>query len=109
MRFSEREVVAEVRRLRLSELRLWVQEGWVRPASSEDGPLFDALDLARVRLICELRQEMALPLDALPVVLSLLDQVHGLRRELRDLARAVERQPDATRAAILADWAGGED
>ncbi|MCY0148557.1 chaperone modulator CbpM [Hoeflea sp. G2-23] len=101
MKFGEREVVATVRRLQLRELRLWVREGWLNPAESEDGLLFDELDVARIRLICDLRKEMALSADAIPVVLSLLDQVHGLRRELRGLAEAVGQQPHETRRAIV--------
>jgi hypothetical protein len=34
--------------------------------------------------------------------MSLIDQVHGLRRQLRDLARAVEAEPEAVRARIRA-------
>lgn len=101
MRLGEREVVATVRRLHLRELRLWVREGWLRPAEGEGGPVFDDLDVARIRLICDLRKEMALPADAIPVVLSLLDQVHGLRRELRGLADAIGDQPGETRRAIV--------
>jgi chaperone modulatory protein CbpM len=106
MKRKEREVVAEVRRLRLTELRTWVSEGWVRPALAEDGPLFDDLDVARIRLICDLREEMSLPADVVPTVLSLLDQVHGLRRELRLLAEAVARQPEATRTELLKAYKG---
>lgn len=98
---NERDVVARVARIELRELRTWVREGWVRPAEGESGPVFDDLDVARIRLVCDLRKEMALPTDSIPVVLSLLDQVHGLRRELRALADAVDAQPDATRMAII--------
>lgn len=99
---NERDVVAVVRRVELQELRFWVQEGWVRPAAGAAGPVFDDLDVARIRLVCDLRTDMSLPDDAVPVVLSLLDQVHGLRRELRSLAEAVDAQPAEIRQAIIA-------
>lgn len=101
MRLGERDVVATVQRLQLRELRLWVREGWVRPADSTDGPLFDELDIARIRLICDLRVEMSLPVDAVPVILSLLDQVHGLRSEVKELADAINQLPEETRAQVL--------
>lgn len=101
MRLGERDVVANVRRLQLRELRQWVSDGWVRPARGDDGPLFDDLDLARVRLVCDLKKEMSVPTDAVPMILSLLDQVHGLRHELRALAAAIDRQPEETRSAVL--------
>lgn len=98
---NEVDVVARVARVELRELRLWVREGWVRPAHGESGPVFDDLDVARIRLLCDLQKDMSLPEDAVPVVLSLLDQIHGLRRELRGLAEAVDAQPPDTRRAIL--------
>ena len=101
---DERQVVATVRRVSLRELRLWVDMGWVRPSQGQTGQVFDDLDVARIRLVCDLRKEMSLPEDAVPVVLSLLDQIHGLRRELRGLAGAVDAQPDATQQAIVAAY-----
>jgi chaperone modulatory protein CbpM len=38
----------------------------------------------------------------MPLVLSLLDQLYGLRAQMRAVARAVERQPESVRDAILA-------
>lgn len=109
MSYDERDVVARIERLRIHELRLWVSEGWIRPATGERGPLFDDLDVARARLICDLRKDLSLPADAVPVVLSLLDQVHGLRRELRDFANAVDAQPGDVRAAVLQTLAALND
>ena len=106
MKLAEREVVATIGTLHLRELRLWVRQGWIRPAQGESGPLFDDLDIARVRLICDLRGGMAVPAEAIPMVLSLLDQVHGLRAELRALAEAIQRQPEDTRKAVLAAHGG---
>jgi chaperone modulatory protein CbpM len=109
MRLNEREVLRVVRRLQRRELRAWMRAGWVRPVQTDHEPVFDDVDVARLRLICDLRKEMALPNDAVPMVLSLLDQVHGLRRELRTLARAIERQPHETRRAILQELGSGVD
>lgn len=102
MRMTERMVVAEVRRLTLRDLRRWVREGWVRPAMGEAGPVFDKLDVARLRLLCDLRQEMALPADALPVVLTLIDRLHEARRETRLLLEALGEQPEGVRRAVIA-------
>lgn len=98
---DERDVVAQVQRVELRELRLWVRHGWIKPATGERGPVFDDLDVARIRLVCDLRKEMSLPTDAVPVVLSLLDQIYSLRRELRGLTEAIDAQPDETRQAII--------
>lgn len=100
MSMDERSVVAEVRRVTLRELRLWVREGWVQPAQGEQGPVFDEVDVARVRLLCDLRKEMALPSDALPVVLTLIDRLHETRRDLKQLVDALERQPEEVRQSV---------
>jgi len=101
MSFDERAVVARIRRLTLRELRLWVRKGWVRPAQSERGPVFDDIDVARLRLLCDLRKEMALPTDVMPTVLTLIDQLHRTRRDLRRLAEALDEQPDDVRRAVI--------
>jgi chaperone modulatory protein CbpM len=97
---DERSVVAEVRRVTLRELRVWVREGWVQPAQGELGPVFDEVDVARVRLLCDLRKEMALPSDVLPVVLTLIDRLHETRRDLRHLMDALEEQPEQVRRSV---------
>ena len=97
---TETEIVAEIEELTLRRLRLWVRRGWVMPKVREDGPVFDELDAARVRLVCQLKSEMNVNDDAVPVVLSLIDQLHGLRQQMRALADAVERQPGEIRAMI---------
>ncbi len=102
MSFDERTVVARIERLTLRELRLWVREGWVRPAQSERGPVFDDLDVARLRLLCDLRKEMALPTDVMPTVLTLIDHLHRTRRELRRVTEAIDEQPTEVRRAVIA-------
>jgi len=55
------------------------------------------VDVARVRLIAELR-ELRMDEEAMPVVLSLLDQLYAARRRMRLLQQAVdEAAPDAVR------------
>ncbi len=102
MSFDERTVVARIERLTLRELRLWGREGWVRPAQSERGPVFDDLDVARLRLLCDLRKEMALPTDVMPTVLTLIDHLHRTRRELRRVTEAIDEQPTEVRRAVIA-------
>ena len=101
MSLTEQMVLAEIRRLTRRDLRLWMREGWVRPAMSEAGPVFDEIDVARLRLLCDLRKEMALPLDAVPVVLTLIDRMHQTRRDLRLVLEAVADQPQDVRRAVF--------
>lgn len=80
------------------ELLAWIDRGWIQPA---DSPVFAEIDVARVRLIHDLRTLMRIEDETIPMVLSLLDQVYTLRGQLRAVLRAVDAQPEPVRAAIL--------
>ncbi len=92
--------------LEADELRRWIAESWVRPESGAEGYLFAEVDVARVKLICELRDDLAIDEEAMPVVLQLLDQVYALRRRLRAVAEAIELQPPEVRDALRASLGG---
>lgn len=77
-----------------SELHTWIEQNWVLPTRSEDSFVFDDADVARVRLIAELRSDMGVNDDAIPVVLRLLDQIYSLRRALSDLNEAILDLPE---------------
>ena len=89
-----------------TELHAWVERGWVRPEGAEPDWVFQEIDIARVRLIHDFRHAMAVPEETVPLVLSLLDQVYTLRGQMRAVARAVQGQPEAVRAAIRAALRG---
>jgi chaperone modulatory protein CbpM len=95
-------VVAQFDDLGETELVAWVERRWVRPGADEAGPVFEAVDIARVRLIHDLRRGLDVPEETLPLVLSLLDQVHTLRGTLTAVATALEGQPPEVRAALEA-------
>lgn len=90
-------VVAGVRR---AELRRWIEAGWVVPTRRDGEAWFREIDIARIQLICHVRRDMAVSEDAVPTILSLLDQVYGLRNELRRVGEAIQAQPKQTRRAI---------
>jgi chaperone modulatory protein CbpM len=95
-------LVREIEGLDAAELRQWIAEHWVRAEESERGFIFHEVDVARVRLIRELRHELAIDDEAIPVILQLLDQVYTLRRRLRRLCEAIDAQPHESRDAVLA-------
>jgi chaperone modulatory protein CbpM len=95
---SERDVVARVRHLTMTRLRVWVAQGWIKPAATADG--FSEADLARAALICNLEDELGFAEEDVPVLLSLIDQIHGLRAELKGLLDALEDLPPDIRATV---------
>ena len=72
------------------EIRTWIELQWVLPAEQDGAYLFDEVDLARIKLISELRRDLEVNDAAVPVVLRLIDQVHGLHRAIGDLHEAIE-------------------
>jgi chaperone modulatory protein CbpM len=83
------------------ELVTWVERGWVIPDTAGDGPEFREIDVARVRLIHDLRRFMDIGEDAMPLVLSLLDQVYELRSRMKSVLHALESQPRDVQTAVL--------
>jgi chaperone modulatory protein CbpM len=100
-------LVREIEGLDAQELRQWIAEHWVRAEESDRGFFFHEVDAARVRLIRELRHELAIGDEAIPVILQLLDQVYALRRRLRRLCQAIEAQPLELRDAVRTHLAQG--
>lgn len=97
----EAELVGMIAGLKRAELRRWIERGWVAPERRDGDWRFREIDVARVRLIVDLRRDLQITEDNVSMVLSLVDQVYSLRRELRSLADAVEAQPDRVRTAIV--------
>jgi len=93
-------VVRMIAGIGAAELRTWIDEGWVRPENEPGGYIFREIDVARVRLIQDLRQHLAIDREAVPVVLNLLDQVYAMRRRLRRLDEAIAAQPVAVRRRL---------
>ncbi|WP_417450969.1 chaperone modulator CbpM [Kordiimonas sp.] len=107
---KESDVVARIDSLTVERLDLYISHGWVAPdletppsvPHEAEGRQFADIDIARLQLIEQLREDMGLNEEAVPVVLALLDQVHGLRHQLRCLGQAVEQQPEDVRQRITA-------
>jgi len=98
---DEKEVLRRVSGVTRIRLQTWVSRGWVLPAITTEGTSYTEIDIARCDLIRELRDDLEIDHDAVEIVLSLLDQVYGLRRELRAVMGAVKVQPDEVRVRIL--------
>ena len=96
----ETELIAQFSSLERQVLLIWIEEGVIAPHRDEQGYLFDQIDESRVALCCDLHYRMGLEHSSLPVILSLIDQLHDARHHLRRLTRAVADQPDAVRQEI---------
>src|SRR3974390_3840111 len=82
----------------------WIGAGWLRPRRSEHGSAFSAIDIARAQLIRDLKEDVGVNDEGIPIILDLIDQMHGLRRALRGLCEAVGVQPSELRQRILTEF-----
>jgi len=87
--------------LQAPELEGWIEQRWVQPEPADGGWGFHAVDVARVRLIYDLRRGLETPEETVPLVLSLLDQVYDLRATLNAMTQALATQPSEVQAAVL--------
>lgn len=95
------DLVDAIDALQTDALRRWVELGWIipgHPMETEGG--FDDADVARVRLICDLVYDLEVGEESVPVILSLLDQLHDARRTLRALAAAIDEEPEPIRLRL---------
>ena len=71
-------------RFEVDSIELWIEAGWLAPRSEGQTRLSE-IDLARARLIRDLKHGLGVNDEGIPIVLDLLDQLHGLRRAMREL------------------------
>ena len=79
-------------------LATWVDYGWI--TRRRDLRDLSEVDLARVQLIRDLRDDMGVNDEGIAVILDLVDQIHGLRRTLRGLMGAVSSEPEEVQRRI---------
>ena len=84
-------------RLDSDAIDLWVDAGWLAPRHAGGEWTFSEIDLARTRLIQDLTRDFGVNDEGIPIILDLVDQLHGLRRILGELLVVLRAQPRNTR------------
>lgn len=96
---SEQELLARVQTLTVTRLHVWVAQGWIKPADAA-APSYSEADLARAAMICNLEDELGFAEEDVPVLLNLIDQIHGLRAELKGLLSVLDELPEDVRGTV---------
>ena len=89
MKINEQEFLA-VSGIDSTTLQVWLEDRWLVADVSSPDMMFSDIDFARAQLVQDLRNVMGINDPGVSVVLDLVDQVHGLRRQLRDLRHAIQ-------------------
>ena len=84
-------------RLDSDAIDLWVDAGLLAPRHAGGEWTFSEIDLARTRLIQDLTRDFGVNDEGIPIILDLVDQLHGLRRILGELLVVLRAQPRNTR------------
>lgn len=101
---TEDEILDAVPGLTRARLVTFIETELVMPLRRElqgtSVHLFRQVDCARVRLLCELADDLELDEAALGVVIALIDQLHAARRDLLTVTRALQAESPDVRARI---------
>jgi chaperone modulatory protein CbpM len=79
-----------------STLNAWIEAEWLVPVTGRKTFQFSEVDLARARLIRDLKADFGVNDEGIEIILHLLDQLYGLRCLVRDIQAmgAVDRTRD---------------
>jgi chaperone modulatory protein CbpM len=94
------EVLCATGGLQADEVERWIANSWLCAEGKPGRRRFTAIDVARARLIRDLRMDFGLDDEATALVLALLDQLYDARRQMRRLCQAIEAADAPTRQAL---------
>jgi chaperone modulatory protein CbpM len=96
------DVLKEINRsIDQSILEDFIARGWVRPVRDVEDYIFDEVDISRIYLICELRIDMKFEVDAVDVIISLMDQLYENKSRFNKIINVIENQPNDVRDKII--------
>ncbi len=78
--------------LQVQTLEIWLEQRWLIPQNTSDGIQFSDIDVARARLIQELKNDLGANDEGIDVILHLMDQLHGMRRALKQLRKDLQER-----------------
>ncbi len=76
--------------LQVQTLEFWVDQCWLIPDHSSAEMTFSDADVARARLIHDLKGDFGVNDEGVDVILHLVDQLHGLRGAFEQLHRNIK-------------------
>jgi chaperone modulatory protein CbpM len=76
--------------LQVQTLEFWLEQRWLIPQETSAGTTFSDMDVARARLIQDLKTGFGVNDEGVDVILHLVDQLHGLRRALAQLHKDIQ-------------------
>ena len=91
--FAPEQVIDAITSLTAERLSHFERLCIVTPVSTSEGPRYHTLDVRRITLLCELTDDFDVNEDALVIIMSLLDQLHGAHSKLEQVVEAIGAEP----------------
>jgi chaperone modulatory protein CbpM len=79
--------------IQIQTLEFWLEQQWLIPEETSVGMGFSERDIARARLIQDLKREFGVNDEGIDVILHLVDQLHGMRRAFAQLHEDIRGTP----------------
>jgi chaperone modulatory protein CbpM len=76
--------------VQVETLEFWLDQEWLVPERTAADVSFSDIDVARGRLIQDLKHGFGVNDEGVDIILHLLDQLHGFRRAFGDLREGVK-------------------
>ena len=89
-------------RIERAHVEDYIAREWVRPEREHDTWHFEAIDIARLRLVHHLVRDIDINTEGMDVVLSLIDQLYAMRAHMKRITHAISAQPSEIQAEIRA-------
>ena len=104
--YAPEQVIARVTSLTAERLSHFERLRIVTPVTTPDGPRYRTLDIRRITLLCELTDDFEVNEDALVIIMSLLDQLHGAHSKLEQVMQAIGAEPSEIKLRLSRRLAG---
>ena len=91
--YAPEQVIEKIASLTSERLGYFESLRIVTPVSTPEGARYNTLDVRRITLLCELTDDFEVNEDALVIIMSLLDQLHGARTRLDQVVEAIGAEP----------------
>ncbi|MBB3995542.1 chaperone modulatory protein CbpM [Sulfitobacter undariae] len=98
--YGPEQVIEKVASLTAERLSYFERLRIVTPVSTPQGLRYRTLDVRRITLLCELTDDFEVNEDALVIIMSLLDQLHGAQIKLDQVVQAISAEPSETRVRL---------
>ena len=81
----------------------WIAAEWLLPRTENGQEYLSEVDLARAQLISDMF-DLGVNDEAMPIILDLIDNLHGVRRNLNTVMAKIKMQPEEMQKRLMPQW-----